>query len=295
MKIDCVFSGGGVKAYAFIGALKSVYEKNITIERVAGTSAGAILAAFVTAGIQWDEMERLINEVNLKKFLDPPILSEKIPFTKWFLLYFQLGLYKGDVFERWLYKILADKGIKTFQDIKEGYLKVIVSDISLGKLIVIPDDLERVYGLDKNSFNVATAIRMSASYPYFFMPKEIISKQKKRSYIVDGGLLSNFPLWVFRKNNKDARPVLGISLSDSLEDAQPSNIKNALDMLQALFHSMLRAHDARYISKSMQDNIVFIPVKHIKTTDFSITNEQKQSLIQLGKEKTEQFLEFWPK
>ena len=295
MKIDCVFSGGGVKAYAFIGALKSMYEKGITIERVAGTSAGAILAAFVTADIKWDEMEKLINEINLKQFLDAPLLSEKIPFTKWLLLYFQLGLYKGDVFEKWLYNVLADKGIITFQDIREGYLKIIVSDISLGKLIVIPDDLERVYGLDKRSFNVATAIRMSASFPYFFMPKEIKSKQNKRSYIVDGGLLSNFPLWVFRKNNKDARPVLGITLSDSLEETQPTNINNALDMLQALFQAMLRAHDTRYISKSMQDNIVFIPVKNIKTTDFSITDEQKESLIQLGKEKSDQFLKFWPK
>src|SRR5699024_5566136 len=144
-------------------------------------------------------------------------------------------------------------------------------------------------------FRVATAVRMSASFPYFFMPKQIMGKKKKKSYIVDGGLLSNFPLWIFRKGNKDARPVLGITLSEALEDQQPNDIKNALDMLQAIFQSMLRAHDARYISKSMESNIIFIPVKNIRTTDLSISDEQKQLLIQLGKEKTEHFLEFWPK
>lgn len=43
MKIDTVFSGGGVKAFAFIGALQGLSEGSIKIERVAGTSAGAIM------------------------------------------------------------------------------------------------------------------------------------------------------------------------------------------------------------------------------------------------------------
>src|SRR5699024_8029626 len=203
MKIDCVFSGGGVKAYAFLGALDSIHEKNIKIERVAGTSAGAIMASFVASGFNRTEIAQLLIESNLKKFLDPPFFSEKIPFAKWLLLYFQMGLYRGEQLENWLHRLFLEKGIETFQDIKEGYLKIVVSDISLGKLIVIPDDLERVYGLDPMHFRLATAVRMSASFPYFFMPKQIMGKKKKKSYIVDGGLLSNFPLWIFRKGNKD--------------------------------------------------------------------------------------------
>jgi len=295
MKIDCVFSGGGVKAYAFLGALQSVYDKQLKIERVAGTSAGAIIASLIAVGYRIEEINDMLQEIELKKLLDPPLISKKIPFTKWLLLYFQMGLYKGDTFEKWLQKTFAKKGVETFNDLKEGYLKVIVSDISLGKLIVIPDDLKRVYGMNGNTFKVATAIRMSASYPYFFMPKKIKNKQNERSYIVDGGLLSNFPLWVFRESNNDVRPVLGITLSESMENNQSQQIKNSLDMLQALFQAMLRAHDARYVSKTMQNNIVFIPVKDIKTTDFSITDEEKQSLIQLGKERTEHFLQYWPK
>src|SRR5690625_2703306 len=148
MKIDCVFSGGGVKAYAFLGAIESISAHNLKIERVAGTSAGAIIAGLIAANFQIKEIEKLVNEINLKKFLDPPSLSEKIPFAKWLLLYFQMGLYRGEQLENWLHRLFLEKGIETFQDIKEGYLKIVVSDISLGKLIVIPDDLERVYGLD---------------------------------------------------------------------------------------------------------------------------------------------------
>ncbi|NAP00506.1 hypothetical protein FRY77_31490, partial [Halomonas sp. MG34] len=44
MKIDGVFSGGGVKAYAFLGVLEVLKSKELKLERVAGTSAGAIIA-----------------------------------------------------------------------------------------------------------------------------------------------------------------------------------------------------------------------------------------------------------
>ena len=63
-----------------------------------------------------------------------------------------MGLYKGDIFEEWLTKLWRTKGIRTFADIPEGYLKVVVSDVSLGKLIVIPDDLETCLSLDPKSF-----------------------------------------------------------------------------------------------------------------------------------------------
>src|SRR5699024_1005491 len=114
MKIDCVFSGGGVKAYAFLGALQSINKKNIKIERVAGTSAGAIMAYLIVAGFKKEEIEQMLKEINLKKFLDPPLISEKVPFAKWLLLYFQMGLYKGDKFENWLYQLLKEKRIETF-------------------------------------------------------------------------------------------------------------------------------------------------------------------------------------
>lgn len=297
MKIDCVFSGGGVKGFAFIGALHSIDKANFQIERVAGTSAGAIMAALIAADYKVNELEQMMQQINLKKFLDPPLISEKIPFSKWILLYFQMGLYKGNLFENWLSETLAKKGIYTFREVKQGHLKVVVSDISLGKLIIIPDDLEAVYGIDPHTFPVATAVRMSASFPYFFMPKKLVNRQHNKSYIVDGGLLSNFPLWVFREKDADfdQRPVLGITLSDTMEQNQPQQITNALDMLQALFQAMLRAHDARYISNAMKDDIIFIPVKQIKTTDLKISEQEKQSLIQLGREQTAQFLQFWPR
>src|SRR5699024_12440300 len=102
MQIDGVFSGGGIKAYAYIGALQSIDDHNLIFKRVAGTSAGAIIAAFLKAGYTSDEIEELTEELNLKTFLDSPMLTKYIPYTRCFIFYFQIDLYEGKEFEVWL-------------------------------------------------------------------------------------------------------------------------------------------------------------------------------------------------
>ncbi|WP_164218050.1 patatin-like phospholipase family protein [Virgibacillus sp. YIM 98842] len=297
MKIDGVFSGGGVKAYAFIGSLESIENNNLQFARVAGTSAGAIIAALIAAGYPSKEIKNLLDDIDLQQFADPPKITKLLPFSKWFFLYFQLGINRGNKLEKWLYNQLAKKNVFTFNDLKPEYLKVVVSDLSLGKLVIIPDDLDRVYGISGKYFPVAKAVRMSAGFPYFFMPKKLPGKNtNKKSIIVDGGLLSNFPLWIFDKGTyKRDRPILGVKLTTSMEGQQPQQIKNALHMFQALFSTMKKAHDTRYISTSDKQNIIFIPVEDIGTTDFTINKAAKDNLIETGISFTDSFLNSWPK
>lgn len=293
MNIDVVFSGGGIKAFAFIGALETLKENGYTIERVGGTSAGAIIAALIAANYKVEYIKDVLFKLNLNQFLDEPIIIKYLPPLKLLSLYVNKGLYKGDVFERWMELQLKRKGIITFADIKPGYLKVVASDITKGRLIVIPDDLERLYNIDQKDFKVATAIRMSAGFPYFFMPKQLKNDDNKLSYIVDGGLLSNFPLWLFQRKQKQKRPVIGVTLSEDVENQQPELIHNGLDMLQAMFKTMLKAHDTRYVSTSQSKHVIFIPVKKIRTVDLKINEETKNELIKLGAKKSAEFLKSW--
>lgn len=296
IKIDVVFSGGGVKAYAFIGALKSIEENNLQIERVAGTSAGAIMAALIAAKFRAEEISTVFNDINLRRFLDPPKLTKLLPISKWLFLYYRMGLNRGKHLEKWLYDQLAAKGIYTFGDLEPNYLKVIVSDLSLGKLVVLPDDLNELYDLDPNNFLVSTAIRMSASFPYFFIPNRIKGRKNQESIIVDGGLLSNFPLWVFGQepNGKAKRPVLGIKLTRANEVNNVQEINNSLDMLQVLVSTMKEAHDDRYLSKKEENNVIFIPLDCVDPVDFDIGNRTKESLIAIGKDHANAFFNYWP-
>src|SRR5699024_1539880 len=123
----------------------------------------------------------------------------------------------------------------------------------------MPDDLERLYGIESKSFPLETVVRISSGFHYFFMPKRLRRKNKRKSIVVDGGILSNFPLWVFEdENGQKKRPLLGVTLSDSVENAKQHKINHALDMFQALFSTMKQAHDVRYISTSKQINVIII-------------------------------------
>jgi NTE family protein len=262
---------------------------------LAGTSAGAIISSLLVAGYTSKDIEVLINDINLKSFLDPRKFVISFPALKWIRLYWKLGLYKGDALENWLESVLAAKGIKTFGDIPDGVLRVVASDITRGRIITIPDDLPD-YGILPERFSVAKAVRMSASLPYFFEPGKLYTATGKRCLIVDGGVLSNFPLWIFQDEyTKPTRPILGFQLSTTIENHAPHKINNAIGLFTALFETMKEAHDTRHISEANTADIIFIPVQQTMITDFGLTPEQIQELIAFGRERAEKFLETWRK
>ncbi|WP_078428723.1 patatin-like phospholipase family protein [Alkalihalobacterium alkalinitrilicum] len=294
MKIDGVFAGGGVRAFAFIGATQVLEERGFSFARLSGTSAGALFSALLKAGYTSHEINDLMNELNVAEFMDGRKTLLPFKWMKWIQLYFNLGMYKGDKLEQWISEKLEKKGVKTFADLPEGSLKIIASDLTKGRILVLPDDLP-TYGLIPEKFSVARAVRMSSSIPYFFEPVKVYDPSGRKSYIVDGGVLSNFPLWVFMRelNQKLPRPVLGFRLTPNVNEIPPNEIHNAIDMFQSLFETMRKAHDVRYIIEEHAKNIVFIPVEDVKATDFDLSEEKKEALILLGRERTEKFLKKW--
>ncbi|WHY70012.1 patatin-like phospholipase family protein [Neobacillus sp. SuZ13] len=292
MYIDGVFSGGGIKGFALIGACDEIEEKGMRFARLAGTSAGSIVAAFIAAGYTSKEIFQLVDELDLSKLLDARKTIIPFPFAKWLLVYWRLGLYKGNQLEKWLCEKLEAKGLKTFADLPPQALRVIASDLSNGQMIVLPDDLQK-YGIAPGSFSIAKAIRISCSIPYFFEPVKMRSMDGM-NVLVDGGVLSNFPMWLFDQENvQKVRPVLGIKLNASEYEHEKHKIKNAVQLFAALFETMKDAHDSRYISKKHVKNIIFIPTEGVLSTEFSLTEEKKRELFNLGKEKAKQFLKTW--
>lgn len=292
--IDGVFSGGGIKGFALVGAVQVLEQKGFTFCRTAGTSAGSIIASFTSAGYSGNEMIDILDEMDTTDLLDNRRSYLPIPFAKWLMIYWKLGLYKGDALEKWIGEKLAAKGVYTFSDLPYQALRIIVSDITNGRLVVIPDDLPK-YGIDPGSFPVAKAVRMSCSIPYFFEPVKLsVNKDSRAHVFVDGGVLSNFPMWLFDSEHvKKVRPVLGLKLSGGEECKKPHEIDNAIEMFNALFKTMKDAHDSRYISRKHVKNIIFIPMKGVSATEFELTEKNKAVLINEGRKSTEKFLRRW--
>ncbi len=80
--LDIVFSGGGAKSIAQVGALKELEEQGLSYRRVVGTSSGSIMALMVASGYSADEMVAAITErtadgkIILAKFMDVPTSFE---------------------------------------------------------------------------------------------------------------------------------------------------------------------------------------------------------------------------
>ncbi|GAA0350830.1 patatin-like phospholipase family protein [Bacillus horti] len=292
MKCDAVFEGGGVKGLAFIGAIQETEKQGYSFNRIAGTSAGSIIASLLAVGYTGKELELMMDELSFLFFLKPDLIGRLPVVGKGLNLLFKNGIYSSIHIEKWLDNKLKAKGVTTFGDLPAGKLKIIVSDISNGRLVIIPDDLHQ-YRLSWESFPISLAARISSSIPYFFQPYILYLPDRTRIYMVDGGLLSNYPIWLFDARHSPRWPTFGYRLKAAEMFQQPNRIAGPITMFMAIFSTMMEAHDRRHIEEANASRTVFIPVENIKATDFSLTNEQKIQLIELGRSETRQFFTIW--
>ncbi len=305
LRADAVFEGGGVKGIGLVGAIAVAEEKGYQWMNVAGTSAGAIVAAFLAAGYTAAEMKEIMNELDYKKFKDVGLV-DRVPLVgKLASVIFEKGIYEGKWFEDWIRGLLQKKGVKTFGDLTNDEckddpkyrfkLRVIASDVSQGRLLILPQDIAD-FGIRPEDLNVATAIRMSISIPFFYEPIQIKNmKTNQTSYIVDGGILSNFPVWLFDSDGEPEWPTFGLKLVEPVKGV-PNKIRGPISMLTALFSTfstMMGAHDARYIKDADFARTIPIPTLGVGTTEFDLSAEKSEALYQSGRKAAEEFLATW--
>jgi NTE family protein len=290
LRCDAVFEGGGVKGIAFVGAIQETERRGYCFHQLAGTSSGAIVTSLLAAGYSGKEIEEIMEELSFPYFLDSNWVGKIPVLGKGLNILFKNGMYSGALMEEWIGEKLRKKGIVTFGDLPEGKLKIIASDITNGRILVIPDDLHR-YNIKWETFSVGRAVRMSSTIPYFFQPS-VIKNGNKKNLIVDGAMLSSFPVWLFDSSSIPRWPTFGYRLRGS-NMATPSKITGPISMLMAIFSTMMEAHDRRYVAEKNAARTIFVPVDNIKATDFSITAEQKRHLIELGRAEARQFFDRW--
>ncbi len=306
-KADAVFEGGGVKGIALAGSIAVAESLGVQWQRVAGTSAGAITACLLAAGYTGEELIPILaEEMEFDKFMDEGFV-DKIPLIgKFASALFEKGIYEGDYFEDWMEEKLKAKGVESFSSFMdekgESRLKLIASDVTRREMIIIPDDLPK-YGIDPAEFSVARAARMSMSIPYFFEPVELSvltpyvdgnKRNRRKCFIVDGGLLSNFPVWLFDAEEGTAPqwPTYGFKLLEPDSD-KPSPSKWPHQFIMSLVTTMMDAHDKAYIDQANYQRTIGIPTMGIQTTQFDLSHEDKNLLLRSGQEAAIQFFEQW--
>lgn len=315
MKIDAVFEGGGVKGIGFAGAIAEIEKAGYTFANVAGTSAGTIIAALVAVCYSSQEIKAEMEKLNYNLFKDVGGLSQLGTPGKIINVMFRNGIYQGDYFENWIDGLLKKKNKTTFGDLITEYpeekykygLQVIATDITDKRALVLPRDLKE-FGFDPDQFSIAKAVRMSMSLPLFFEPVKLTDNKGKEHLIIDGGILSNYPIWLLDDNTSNPPwPTFGFKLMEpnkrKLEHGKSGFIKNPISYFKALITTMHQAHDKLHISESKgdYDRTIGIPTtivmngreKEIKTFDFGITNDASLLLYANGEKMAREFLGNW--
>ena len=157
--VGLILSGGGTKGLAHAGVLKFLDEKNIKPRQIAGSSAGAIVAAMYAFGKSPDEI--------LEFF-------KSIYFFHWKHFTFK----KAGLIDSYAFKLYFDA---VFNKAKVGDLKIpthiTATDMVKGKLKIFDNDTK-----------ITDAVLASSAFPGVLSPYEIDG-----NLYSDGGILNHFP------------------------------------------------------------------------------------------------------
>lgn len=155
-----------------------------------------------------------------------PVVSEGIS------LFSGRGAFRGDYIRDFVYRELLALGVKTFAHLRRDddkadrnlgshqryKLVVMATDITEGRLLRLPCDYWKI-NRDPDKQLVADAVRASISIPLYFKPVILRDPGSgKKTDLVDGGVLSNFPIEIFDRTDGGERrwPTLGVKVMPPL-------------------------------------------------------------------------------
>ena len=324
---NLVFRGGGMKGTAYTGALEVLEEKGILkrIERVAGSSSGAITATLLSFNLPFSETLKLIESLDFKlvpqhhsenrenekewlpKFIGKEITKISGDFEALQRLMTKYGWYSTEYFNRWMRAIIAKKcdgnADATFADFRErGFKDLYIVSANVSRLEVA------IFSADTTpDFAVADAVRMSISIPLYFEVMRYDGKViGEGDYYVDGGVLMNYPLHIFdgpeysKKNIWYERGInwetLGFYLYTNADlISETKKIESFRDFISHLYESINISLQMAEIEHNPDDQkrSVKINTMGISSTDFHLTKKDKKflDLINEGRKATLDYLE----
>jgi NTE family protein len=326
---NLVFKGGGVKGTAYLGALDCVYSKGLmrSVERVAGTSAGAITATLVALfPDDFSAFRAAADTLEYSKVPSEGVQSEgerqaerEGRFFRSFgavkssvqcvtRLVQERGWYSSGYFYAWIRKIIA----RQFAVVKESYSFADFRDPAIHKdskpfldLYISGTDISnrmaRIFSYETTpNMEVATAVRISMSIPLYFEAREYLYPGTSSPQIyADGGILWNYPIDLFddRRYGRHIKAglneeTLGFFLYTSPESTKYRELKGVVDYIGALFESLLLVQEQMVLRDGKQaERTIFIDDKGVSPTQFDIApgSPDYLKLVESGRKAAEEF------
>ncbi|MCB9345541.1 MAG: patatin-like phospholipase family protein [Lewinellaceae bacterium] len=276
---NLVFQGGGVKGLAYVGALQELDKQGIyaQVEGVAGTSAGSIVSALVSLRYSVGEINTIMQGTNMASFMDRENLLKKLKY---------FGLHPGDAFLNWIKKQIRQSPLKvadtvTFQQLKDKGAR----DLHVYATDLFTRNICHFSAETTPNAIVAEAVRASMSIPVFFNAWKFSNNIPTDHIYVDGGVLLNFPLFTFDDMGMPPKSTLGFELANLTGKQVLHSFKywHWGEFVKNTFETLLMAQVVDLSSDEKELNrVIRINDLGISATDFDLTDEQKQELVQSG-------------
>lgn len=291
---NLIFEGGGMKGIAYARVPEILNEKGIlqNIKKVAGSSAGSIAALMISLKYPPDVIRDKMTNMSFDEFHDTTSYTFRI-----INLLTSVGINDGSYFTEWIQYIIRYQTANpetTFMEAFQMYgieLVITGTNVNTGKT---------EYFSYKTTPNMPLwiAMRISTAIPIFFTP--VIYNEQ---VYVDGGILSNYPIWIFDNDNSyevdltrmdEYNPkTLGFKL-ESDYDIHDSNLNQypikSISMIFSLLYLLLNYVYDVYDVYKFTNRTVSIDVLNVTSTKFDLNSHTKKILIQNGYDATKKFL-----
>jgi NTE family protein len=277
--IGVALQGGGALGLAHIGVLQWFEEHRVPVDRISGTSMGALVAALYATGRTPAQMRALaVSDTFTRVFaLQSPYADasfrrrqdrRELPLALTVGLRHRIALRNA---------LLTDRGVSEFlsTNLSEGNRQELDYDQLPIPFRCVATDLNTLRSVTFASGPLPQAVRASLSIPGVFSPVQ----DRNGHYLVDGGILDNLPTDVL-KRDLQADTIIAIRLEDPpLAGVDTSSVVGVLN----------RAFDAgiqRNIEQAQRlaDVVVTIPVGSFSGADYS----RAAQLIDVGYKAAEQ-------
>jgi NTE family protein len=303
--LDLVLEGGGVKGIAFAGAIEVLETHGYRFNRIAGTSAGAIAGALVAAGATAEKLRKYLEDLDYERFRDPPWRLGPLGAAAAVALY--KGWCRGEYFRSWLDEKLTELGVRTFADLvydddgvkdpdRAFRFVAMASDVTHGELVRLPWHYRTRFGVNPAEVPVVDAVRASMAIPYYFRPSKLDLPTGRQAWLVDGGMLSNFPIDVFDcpPGVEPRWPTFGIKLSGRDASTSVNEVRGVASLSRAMLNTMTGFYDRIHVAKEeVRARTIFVDTGGIRATDFDLSPDQADWLYESGRSAATAFLAGW--
>jgi len=225
-RLGLALSGGAARGIAHVGVLRALVERGISIDAIAGASAGALVGGAYAAGMEVAELEEMALTFRWRHMA-------RIAFSR-------LGLQSNARMEKFLRARLP---VTRFEDLKIPFAAM-VTDLGAGRAIALRD-----------TGDLAFAIRASCCLPALHVPV----RDADGRLLVDGGLVANIPISYTRALGADLVIAVDVGADGARFMDRP---RTALGVLTQVFVAVERVVSNQESANA--DLIITPKVGHIR-------------------------------